>query len=143
MGQKELTTGLVAPAAAVQEDPPWHKPLLEIAINPAIEPIDPRAGLPEAKQLTGRENSSADNWIKALLSRACPLEKHPYFPTYVPPIRKLTEASYPHPPEGRQKQQELHPTAGTKTTLEKVNQYEKTKSYIPGEGTRLNYRKNK
>ena len=106
---------------------------MEVAINLVIEPIDPRAGLPEAKQLTGRENSSAGNWIKALLSRACPLEKYPYFPTCVPPIRKLTEASYPHPPEGRQKQQELHPTVGTKTTLEKVNQYEKNKELYPKE----------
>ena len=39
----------------------WKGPLciilLEVAINPNTEPLDPRAGSPQAKQLTGREHS--------------------------------------------------------------------------------------
>ena len=45
-----LTTGMGA-----LEGPPWHKTLLEFAINPTTEPVDYRAGSPQAKQLSRRE----------------------------------------------------------------------------------------
>jgi len=35
----------------------------------------------------------------------CPPEQDPVFPKSVTPIRKFTQASYPHPSEGRQKQE--------------------------------------
>ena len=47
------------------------KVLLGGAIIPTIEPLDSRAGSPQAKQLTGRKpHLSVCNWIKALLSKA-------------------------------------------------------------------------
>ena len=33
--------------------------LLEVAINPTRETVDPRAGMPQAKQLPGREPNSS------------------------------------------------------------------------------------
>ena len=51
---------------------PLAQTLLEVTINPTIEPIDPRALSSQTKQLPGREqpHPSADNWITALLSKA-------------------------------------------------------------------------
>ena len=47
------------------------KVLLGGAIIPTMEPVDSRAGSPQAKQLTGRKpHLSVCNWIKALLSKA-------------------------------------------------------------------------
>ena len=60
--------------------------LLEFTINPTIELADPRAGSPQAKQLPGghQPRPSADNWIKALLSKTLSLEQHPVFPITSP-----------------------------------------------------------
>ena len=56
-------------------------------------------------------------------------------PSPLPPIRKLTKASYPHPSEGRQKKHS--PTvAKTETILKKINHDEKAESYVTDEGTR-------
>ena len=68
----------------------------EVTINPTIESRDPKAGWPQAKQLKGRDqlHPSRDNWIKALLSKALPTRTRHSFPHIVPPIRKLTQASF-------------------------------------------------
>ena len=63
-GSAGATTGMQGLAAPVWEYPSWRF-LLEAAINPTI---DPWAGLPQAKQLPGREydpTHQAGNWIKA------------------------------------------------------------------------------
>ena len=56
-------------------------------------------------RLTYREGTkphpSAENWIKDLLSMALTTRTRPSFHQSVPPIRKLAQASYPQPPEGR------------------------------------------
>ena len=63
----------------------WKVPLGINPINPTIELVHPRAGSPQAKQLLGREcnpTQSADNWIKALLSKlsnALPTRESPNF----------------------------------------------------------------
>ena len=56
---------------------PLAKALLEVAINPTIEPIDPRAGSPQAKQPPGREPTSThqcrrygfDPWVRKIPCR--------------------------------------------------------------------------
>ena len=67
--------------------------LLEVAINLTI---NPRAGLPQANQPTGREHNpthpSADNWIKVLLGEALPTRVGPSFSHPVVPIKNLTQA---------------------------------------------------
>ena len=71
--------------SAVLEGPPWHKTLLEVTINPTIEPIDPRTGSPQVKQLPRRgHNPTTEKWIKALLSKAPVKEQDPVFPTTSP-----------------------------------------------------------
>ena len=50
VGQQGLTTEMWA-----LEGPPWYKTLLEFAINPTTEPVDRRAGSPQARQLPRRE----------------------------------------------------------------------------------------
>ena len=48
------------------ERTPFVLALLEATINPTIQPVDPKAGSPQAKQLTGSATQpSTDNWIKA------------------------------------------------------------------------------
>ena len=51
---------------------------------------------------------SAENWIKDLLSMALPARARPSFPMPVSPITKLSQASYPHPSEGRQNENQNH-----------------------------------
>ena len=46
---------------------------------------------------------SAENWIKDLLSIALPT-REVLSPQSVPPIRKLAQASYPHPSEGNKEE---------------------------------------
>ena len=58
----------------------------------------------------------------------------------VPPIKKLTQASSPHPSEGRQKKHSLT-AAKTTAILQKVNHNEKAERYVPDEGTRYSPRK--
>ena len=47
---------------------------MEVAIKPTIEPIDPRAGLPQAKQLPGKEHNPTHQQIIGLkLNGASPM----------------------------------------------------------------------
>ena len=47
---------------------------MEVAIKPTIEPIDPRAGLPQAKQLPGKEHNPTHQQIIGIkLNRASPM----------------------------------------------------------------------
>ena len=88
--------------------------LWEVTINPTIEPADSRAGLSEAKQLTGREHSIThqQTGLKFHWAQPCPQEQDPVFPPPVLPIRNLTQASQPHPPEGRwRSKMNYNPTA--------------------------------
>ena len=61
----------------VLKGPPWRKPSLSSPLT-----LQPRAGSPQAKKLKRREQQphlSADNWIKALLSKALPIRERPSF----------------------------------------------------------------
>ena len=71
--------------------------LLETAINPTTKPVDSKAGLPQVKQLTGRKHSSTHEQtigLKFYWALPCPQSKTQFFPRPVPPIKKLTQASY-------------------------------------------------
>ena len=87
-------------AAAVWEGPLWSKPSWR---SPLTGPQS--CGRVTSGQKTTREGAqphpSADNWIKALLSRPYPQSKTQVFPPAVP-----TLVSQPLPSEGRQKKQE-------------------------------------
>ena len=74
----------------------------------------------------------------------CLPEQDPhFFPPPVPPIRKFTLASQPHPPGGRQKEQEERESCScqNKTLSKKVNHDENSGSYDPEEETREKPRK--
>ena len=51
---------------------------------------------------------STENWIKDLLSMPLPTRARPSFTHPVLPTRKLPQASYPHPSEGRQNENHNH-----------------------------------
>jgi len=54
-------------------------------------------------------HSSAENWVKDLLSMLRPHQSKTQIPPQLlPPIRKLPQASYPHPSEGRQNENHNH-----------------------------------
>ena len=79
----------VGVAAAVWEGPLCLQTLLEFATNSTIEPADPRAGSPQDKKLRVgvQPHQSADNWIKALLSKGLPTRarcifSHPSGPSH-------------------------------------------------------------
>ena len=60
---------------------PLVKVLLEITINPRIEPVASRAGLPQANRWEGAQPLPlAGNWIKALLNTALPTRARSSFP---------------------------------------------------------------
>lgn len=72
---------------------------MEVTINPTIEPKDPRAGLPEAKQLPGMKGNPTHQQVfglKLYSAKLCPPEQD--FPTTSPShqeascIRGQTEA---------------------------------------------------
>jgi len=54
--------------------------LLEVTINPILEPTDPKAWSPQAKQTMGRKCNSTHQQIIGLKFN-CPLEQDPVFPT--------------------------------------------------------------
>ena len=61
--------------------------LLEVTINPTIEPKDPRAGLPEAKQLPGTKGNPTHQQVfglKLYSAKLCPPEQDRVFPTTSP-----------------------------------------------------------
>lgn len=76
---------------------PFAWTLLKVTMNPTIE---------QAGQTTTRD-APADSWIKPLLSKVLPSRSRlSFFPFSFPAIRKLTQASYTPPSEGRQKKPE-------------------------------------
>ena len=98
------------------------------AIIPTIDPADPRAGSPQAKQLTGREpHLSVYNWIKALLSKALPTRARPSFSH----LQSLLLGSLHKPlsllhlrADRISKKNHNRTAARTKITLQKVNQHD-------------------
>ena len=77
--------------AGALEGLPWHKPSWRLPLT------RPRSCRPEgwvtSDQTTTREGvlprPSANNWMKALLSRCCPQSKTQFFPPPIPPLRSL------------------------------------------------------
>ena len=74
--------------------------LVCVAISPPVEPV---------AQLTGREYSPTCQQLDERFTEHGPAHqsKTQFSLQLAPPTRKLTQASYPHPSEGRQKRQEL------------------------------------
>ena len=100
----------------------WRSPL---ALHRAT---DSRAGLPQAKQLTGREHHPTHQQIKALLSMAPPTRASPSFPhnQSLPSGSLHKPLSLIHQRADRRKKKSHNPTTVTaKTTVQKVNQDEK------------------
>ena len=122
MGQQGFTTGTGA-----WQQQSWKIPLGG-AIIPTRDPVDPRAGSPQAKQLTGREpHLSIYNWIKASLSKALPTRARPSFSDLQSfPLGSLHKPlSLLHLRADRISKKNHNPTAATtKITLQKVNQHD-------------------
>ena len=137
-----FTTGIGALAAAVLESP------LEVTVNPTIEPIGPRAGSPQAKQLPGREyNLTHQQSIRLQLYwvRLCPPEQDPVFPTdnsshHEAYTSLLVSSIRGQKEEARKKHS---PTvARTKITLQKVNQDETSRKLCPRWRDKIKSQKN-
>ena len=63
------------------------------------------------KEDSGREHNHIHQWkigLKIYWAWLCPPQQDPVFPQPVPPIRKLPQASYPYPSEGRQNENHNH-----------------------------------
>ena len=115
--------------------------LLEVAIIPTRETVDPRAGMPQAKQLPrgAQPLPSAENWIKALLSKALPTRTRTSFShcQSLPSGSLHKPLSLIHQRADRRSKKTNSPTAAkTKTTLQKVNYNEKVECYVSDEGTK-------
>ena len=118
----------------------WRVPLgvnpLGLHINPTIEPADPRAGLPQAKQLPGRESNPTHQQtigLKLYWARPCPPEQDPVFPIANPSHQEgytslLASAIRGQTGDAR--------STVSQNILQKVNHNEKAESYVPDEGTR-------
>ena len=122
MGQNGLTTGTGALAAAVMEVPLGISP---IGGHPTMEPIEPRAGLQQAKQLTGREYNPTNQQkirLKFYWARSCPPEQDPVFPTQSFPSESLHKPlSLIHQRADRRSKKKYNFTvAKAKTTLQKL-----------------------
>ena len=103
---------------------PLAQTLLDVTINPTIEPIDPRALSPQSKQLPGREQPqpSADNWITALLSKALLTRARSSFSHHqsLPSGSLHKHLSLLHQRADRRSKKNHNPTVTTtKTTLQK------------------------
>ena len=116
--------------------PLWHKPSCSPLINLTIEPINLQVWV-ALGQTTTRErvqsHPSADNWIKALLSKALPTRARPSFP--------ITSPSHPEAYPSLLASAIRGQTGDARSTvsqniLQKVNHNEKAESYVPDEGTR-------
>ena len=86
----------------------------------------------------GQPHSSADNWIKALLSKAMLTKTRPSFSHPDSPIRKVHKPfSLIHQKaDKRRKKRHSLTVAKIKTALQKGNHDEKAESCVPDEGTR-------
>jgi len=85
-----------------------------------------------------KPHSSADNWIKALLSKALLTRARPSFSYHQSlPSRSLHKLlSLIHQRADRISKKYCLTAAKTKTKVEKVNHDEKADNYVPDEGTR-------
>ena len=63
MGGQLPAVGIGALEEAVLEGMCWHKSFLEVTSSPTAQPIDSKTGLPQAKQLIGREHSPTHQTI--------------------------------------------------------------------------------
>jgi len=114
--------------------------LLEVTMSPTIEPIDSRAGLPQAQQLTGKEHSLTHQptiELKFYWAWPCAPEQDPIFSHHqsLPSASLHKPLSLIHQRADRKSKNE-NPIGRMKTASEKVNQDEKAEGYVPDEGTR-------
>ena len=83
---------------------------LEVTISPTL--AYRLQGWDASSQTTNREgahpHTSINNWIKDILSVFLPTRVRPSFLQPIPPIGKLTQTSYPHPSEGRNRSSRNH-----------------------------------
>jgi len=104
---------------------------LEFAINPTIESIDPRPRWPQAKKLPGKvPHTSANNWVKALLSKVLPTRTRPSFShhLFLPRGSLHKTLNLLHQRADRRSKKNHNPTTtNTKTTLKKLISMKKQK----------------
>ena len=81
--------------------------ILQVAISPAIEPIDSRTGLPQSKQLTGKEHSPTHQQTIGLLSRALTSRAKSNFTHSQPLPSGSLHKPHPPPSVGRQKKHKV------------------------------------
>ena len=87
VGWQWLTMGTGALATAILEGASWHKSSWGDSTNPAIEPVDPKAGLSQVKHSTGRERNPTHQQIiglKLYWAWPCPQSKIQFFSTTRP-----------------------------------------------------------
>ena len=122
----------------------WKDPLgvnpLGICHYPTLEPIDPRTGSHQAKQLQGGSaiHPSAENWIKVLLSKVLPTRARPSFSHHQSiPSRSLHKPlSLISQRADRRNKKHSFTAVKTKIILQNVNHDEKAESYVLEKGTR-------
>ena len=144
LGQQELTTGTETQAATVLEGPPWHKPswILPLTIYGDCHRAQRPQGWIASGQTTIREgvqpHSSADNWIKALLTKALPTRTRPRFSHHQSLLSRSLHKPFGliHQRADRTNKKHNLIAAKTKVILQKVNHDEKADNYVPDEGTR-------
>ena len=119
--------------------------LLGVAINPKMEPRDHRAHrarLSQAKKTTRegvQPHPPADNWIKALLSKALSTRTRSSYSHHqslsLGSLHKPLSLLLHQRADRRSKNHSPRET-NRKATLQKINQREKAESYVSDEGTR-------
>ena len=129
-------------AAEILGSVPWHEPSQSPPLAPQ-KSLGRLQGWVVSGETTNREGTqphpSADKQIKVLLSSAHQSNTQLY-PTPVPPIRKLAQASYTASSTRGQTEEARRTTilqpVEQKPHSQKDRQDEKAEGYIPDEGTR-------
>ena len=103
-----------------------------------MEPIDLKTSGQKAIRVRAQPHPSADNWIKALLSKALLTRARPSFSHhhFLPSGSLHKPLSLLHQRADRRSKKHSLTAAKTKTILHKVNHDEKAKSYVLDEGIR-------
>ena len=108
---------------------------MEVATNLTMEPIDLKTSGQKAIRVRAQPHPSADNWIKALLSKALLTRARPSFSHhhFLPSGSLHKPLSLLHQRADRRSKKHSPTVTKTKTTLQKVNQHEKPMSQRKGQ----------
>ena len=127
------------------EGPLWHKPTCSSLINLTIESIDPHVWVTLRQTTRERVQShlSADNWIKALLSKTLPTRARSSFPITSPSHQEAYPSLLASAIRGQTEETRRSSASQqvNQTILQKAYHDNKTGSCVPDERTRYNPRK--